>query len=61
MYKFRVEATQTMTIWEDTVEANSKEVAISKAHLINYKGGLMMKYMNHFVANSISFHAEEEE
>tara|TARA_R110000824_G_scaffold26185_4_gene90372 strand:+ start:203 stop:388 length:186 start_codon:yes stop_codon:yes gene_type:complete len=61
MDKFRVEATQTMTIWEDTVEANSKEEAISKAHSINYKDGLMMKYMDNLEANSISFNAEEEE
>jgi hypothetical protein len=61
MAKYKVYGQQRMTIWDGSIEANSKKEAIDMAYLMNYKSGLGMKYMDNLEANTISFSIEEEE
>ena len=48
-----------MPIWAGTIKADSKEEAINTASRMNYKSGLMMKYMDNLEANTIIFEVEE--
>ena len=56
--EYKVYAKQSMPIWAGTIKADSKEEAINTASRINYKSGLMMKYMDNLEANQISSIAE---
>ena len=57
--EYKVYAKQSMPIWTGTIKADSKEEAINTASCMNYKSGLMMKYMDNLEANTIIFEVEE--
>lgn len=59
--KYKVYGQQNMVVWEDIVEADSKQEAIEVAYRMNYKGGLGLKYMDNLEANTITFEIQEEE
>lgn len=59
--KYKVYGQQKMVVWEDIVKADSKQEAIEVAYLMNYKGGLGLKYMDNLEANTITFEVLEEE
>tara|TARA_R110000744_G_scaffold264089_1_gene378367 strand:+ start:723 stop:908 length:186 start_codon:yes stop_codon:yes gene_type:complete len=61
MSKYKIYGEQRITIWDGSIEANSKKEAIDMAYLMNHKSGLGMKYMDCLEASTISFYIEEEE
>ena len=57
--EYKVNEKQSMPISAGTIKADSKEEAINTASRMNYKSGLMMKYMDNLEANTIIFEVEE--
>jgi len=56
--KYKVRGYQRRYVSEDIFEADNKQEATNLAFWSNYKGGLMLKYMENEEANQISFIAE---